>query len=107
MWVINEVEAQPGEEVTLTLSVKDPNGVKLPVAGAQYDITVADPIDYVTAAGTPYGNTLTKNDETAEFAWANATGASTVAEDGEIMMTLTFKVPEGTAPGRYHYRFHP
>ena len=101
MWVLNEVEAQPGEEVTLTLTVKDPNGVKLPVAGAQYDITVADPIDYVTADGTPYGNTLIKNDDTAEFAWANATGASTVAEDGEIMMTLTFKVPEGTAPGRY------
>ncbi len=101
IWEISEVEAKPGEEVTLTLKVKDTDGVMLAVAGAQYDIKAAAPIEYVTAAGTPYDNTLIKNDNTAQFAWANEKGSSTIVENDEIIMTITFLVPEGTASGRY------
>ena len=41
LWQIQRVEATPGETVTVPVLVRDPNGVKLPIGGAQFGVTAA------------------------------------------------------------------
>ena len=100
-WVIPEVEAAPGSVVEMVVKVSGSSDPALEVAGAQYDITVAEPIEYSTANGTPYGNELVQNDATAEFAWAEANGAGKAAADGDVLFTIIYNVPETTEEGEY------
>ena len=82
--------------------VEDPNAVALKVGGAQFIIKGTSPIDYETADGSAaYGDTLVANHTNNEYAFANANGSSTVGADGANVITLTYKVPDDCAAGRY------
>lgn len=103
IWQIQRVEAKPGETVTVPVLVLDPNGIKLPIGGAQFGATVKAPIAYsaISATSEGYGADIVANPATYEFAFANAKGAEMAAESGATVFTLTYTVPEGTAAGEY------
>ncbi len=103
LWKIDTVEAKPGETVTLNMVVLDPNGTKLPIAGAQFDINADAPIVYggVTEKSDAYGATIVVNPATKEFAFADGVGAGVPSEDGKYVLTLTYTVPEDCAAGTY------
>ncbi|MCM1132212.1 MAG: cohesin domain-containing protein, partial [Ruminococcus flavefaciens] len=97
IWQLDEAEGVPGQTVTLTMTVLDPNKTALEIGGGQF-VIVTDP-DLVAAAGTPYGAVLVYNPETNEFAFADAKGAGVASTDGEVMMTIDFTIPEDAVPG--------
>ncbi len=103
IWQIQRVKAQPGEIVKVPVLVIDPNGVNLPVGGAQFGIKAVTPIVYdsVSAKADGYNSDLVANPSTFEFAFADAKGGSNAAADGATVLTLTYQVPEGTADGEY------
>ena len=103
VWQIQRVEAKAGETVTVPVLVVDPNGVKLPVGGAQFGVTAKSPIAYdsVSAKSDAYASNIVANKATSEFAFANAKGAETAAADKAVVFNLTYKVPAGTAAGEY------
>ena len=103
IWQIQRVEAKPGETVTVPVLVLDPNGVNLPIGGAQFGVTAKTPIAYsaISATSEGYGADVVANPATYEFAFANAKGAEMSAANGATVFNLTYTVPEGTAAGEY------
>ncbi|MBQ9894105.1 MAG: hypothetical protein IJM38_01800, partial [Ruminococcus sp.] len=101
-WEIQTVKAKPGETVTVDVLVKDPNAAKLPIAGGQIKIEPTAPIEYTSVSGSEaYGATVVPNPATLEYAFANKTGEAVAAEDGAVVMSITYTVPEDTAGGTY------
>ncbi|WP_297961527.1 cohesin domain-containing protein, partial [uncultured Ruminococcus sp.] len=98
-WVIPKVQAERGQTVTLDVLVKGDSDLE--VAGAQFGIKGTAPTKYSTAAGTPYGTDLVKNDDKMSFAFAQASGIGKGAYDGDKIMTLTFTVPTDCPKGQY------
>ncbi|MBQ6944492.1 MAG: hypothetical protein IJN43_09210, partial [Ruminococcus sp.] len=99
-WVGETVTAVPGQEVTLSFVVNDPNGAKLEVGGAQFTVDADGNVKLVGGTGSEaYGSEFQKNIDTLEFAFANAKGSATVAPDGSKVITLTLQVPEDAKPG--------
>ena len=103
IWQIQRVNAEPGQTVTVPVLVLDPNGVDLPVGGAQFGVTAKTPIAYasVSAKSDAYGSDIVANESTFEFAFADAKGGEKVAANNAAVFELTFNVPEGTAAGEY------
>ena len=103
IWQIQRVEAEPGETVTVPVLALDPNGVALPVGGAQFGVTAKTPIAYdsVSAKSDAYTSDVVANASTFEFAFANAKGAEAAAANGAVVFNLTYTVPEGTDAGEY------
>ncbi len=103
IWQIQRVEAKAGETVTVPVLVLDPNGVNLPIGGAQFGVTAKEPIAYSSASAKSeaYGADLVANGSTKEFAFADAKGAEAAAANGATVFTLTYTVPAGTAAGEY------
>ncbi|MDE5619439.1 MAG: cellulose-binding protein CttA-related protein, partial [Ruminococcus sp.] len=101
IWQIDEVEAEPGETVTVNMVVKDTNNTKLPVGGAQFVIKADSPIGHGKSSGTPYGAELVGNDTTDEYAFANGKGAGVAANTGDIVISLEYTVPDDCEAGRY------
>ena len=99
-WIIPQVTAKAGEKVTMDIVVKSSD---LAVAGASYSVTAADPIKFssVSKDSAAYGSEIVKNEGTNEFAFGEGVGKGVVAEDGSVIMTLTYEVPAGTAAGKY------
>ena len=106
-WIVDTVEAEPGETVALNVKVYDPNDTKLPIGGAQYKIDQTAPIEYVGATDTSiaYLSTIEGNNTTKEFAFASADGSAKIGVDGAVVMTLTYKVPDDCAAGLYTVEF--
>ncbi|WP_019678983.1 cohesin domain-containing protein, partial [Ruminococcus flavefaciens] len=98
-WVIPKVDADAGDNVTLQVAVK--GDADLPVSAAQFDVNGATPLNYQESAGKPYGVDLVVNDTKQHFAFAQASGISKTAKDGDKLFTITFKVPEDCADGIY------
>ena len=100
IWQGETVTAAPGEEVSLSFIVKDPNNTKLEIGGAQFVIDAEGNVKLVGATGSEaYGATFQQNTDTKEFAFANAKGTATVGPDGSSVITLTFQVPEDAKDG--------
>ena len=101
-WVLDKVTAAPGETVTLNAVVSDPNGSKLPVAGAQFKIDAATPITYSSISGSDaYSAAIVKNEKTNEYAFANKTGEGAVSKDGATVLSIKYTVPADCVPGEY------
>ncbi|SFX94712.1 cohesin domain-containing protein, partial [Ruminococcus sp. XPD3002] len=98
VWQLNNTKAKPGETVTLTMSVKDPNGTKLPVGGAQFVLT-PNGASLVGADGKPYTNDLEVNTNTNEFAFGAFDGTADVLNDGDQILTVSYKVPDNAKLG--------
>ncbi|MBR4361861.1 MAG: cellulose-binding protein CttA-related protein [Ruminococcus sp.] len=103
LWQIQRVEATPGETVSVPVLVRDPNGVKLPIGGAQFGVTAATPIVYDSVSGSSaaYKSDIVANPSTFEFAFADAKGGEQIGTDGSEVFVLSYKVPEGTEAGEY------
>ena len=100
-WEIDTVHAQPGQEVTVKIVVKDPRDTKLGIAGAQFmvnaDKTGATGADLTgVSAKSAYGADLLKTDE-IRFMFYD-TEAHT-ASNGAVVAELTYKVGENTKAG--------
>ena len=100
IWQGETVTAAPGEEVTLSFIVKDPNGANLEIGGANFMIDADGNVTLIGGTGSDaYGAELTQNPNTSEFAFASPKGTGTVGPDGSKVVTLTFKVPEDAKDG--------
>jgi hypothetical protein len=105
-WVIDMVQAEPGDDVVLNVKVRDFNKANLAIAGAQYVIKADAPIEYTGAAdGDAYGFGLEANNTTNEYAFADENGAVKAAADESVVMILKYHVPETCASGIYPVKF--
>ena len=102
-WVLDKKTAKPGETVKINAVVSDKDGVKLPVAGAQFKVDAASPIAYSSISDTSaaYSATVEPNNKDKEFAFANKSGSGVAAADGTTIFTIEYKVPADCASGRY------
>ncbi|MBR6395049.1 MAG: hypothetical protein IKS13_09550, partial [Ruminococcus sp.] len=101
-WVIPQVEAKPGDVVTMEVEVADSSSPALAVAGAEFTIDAKTPIEYVSASGSDaYSATIVPNNKSKEFGFAVKSGDGKAAEDGAKVIVLTYKVPEDCATGKY------
>ncbi|HOA00099.1 cohesin domain-containing protein, partial [Ruminococcus sp.] len=98
-WVIPKVQAERGATVALDVYVKGDSDLR--VSGAQFDIKGTAPTAYKSASGTPYGNSLIKNDDKMHFAFASADGEGKPAYDGDKIASLIFTVPVDCPKGQY------
>ena len=106
IWQIGTRNAFPGETVKLPIKVVDMDNAKLPIAGAQFDITNREGINYFDIEGSDaYKASITKNPTKKKFDFATATGDAVSANDGDNVAVLTFTIPEQTAPGTYPVEF--
>ncbi|MDE6789103.1 MAG: hypothetical protein K2J47_07260, partial [Ruminococcus sp.] len=100
-WLIPTVKAKPGDTVTMEVIV---NGASdLAVAGASYTVTAESPIEFsgVNGQSDAYSAAIVNNAATNEFAFAEGKGAGVTASNNAVIMTLTYKVPEGISKGEY------
>jgi len=98
-WIIGTVEAEPGETVTVPVTVKgDKNGLNSYIADLGQD---AGPTANGAAAGDAYaGLGFEANTADLKFGGTNyTTGANVVPADGAVVFNITFKVPDDAAPG--------
>ena len=101
-WVIPEVDAEPGDTVTMEVLVDDSSAEGLAVAGAQFAIKADTPIVYNSSVGSDaYDATIVENAKTNEFAFAQGIGKGTAAKDGDKVLVLTYTVPDDCADGKY------
>ncbi|MDE5937275.1 MAG: hypothetical protein K2G83_07710, partial [Ruminococcus sp.] len=102
-WKIPTVHAKPGETVKMEVFVEDPEGAALPVAGAQFEISAASPVEYSSVSGQSdgYKASIVNNSKTNEFAFGEGKGAGISASDGAKVLVLEYTVPAGTAAGEY------
>ncbi len=102
-WDIQEVHALPGETVELPVIISDPDATKLPIAGAQFGITVESPIQLngADSAANGYGSTIVYNTATNQFAFGEGIGRGIPSEDGKTVLTLLYTVPANTPAGEY------
>ena len=96
----DEVEAAPGEKVTLNVVLSDPDNVKLPVAGAQANIAAENTsIKMDSATGSAaYGPEVVYNETTNEVAFGGNAGKA--ATEGTVL-SVTFQVPDEIEDGIY------
>ncbi|WP_295072342.1 cohesin domain-containing protein [Ruminococcus sp.] len=107
-WQIGSTQAEPGQTVTLDITVIDPSGSKLGVGGAQFIIENANGVNYksVNENSAAYGDSkISSNDDVQKFLFASATGKNIVAANNSKVATLTFTVPADTKPGKYAVNF--
>ena len=99
-WKIPTVNAKAGETVKVNVVVNGDSD--LAVAGAQFKITPASPVEFASVADTTaaYKADVQNNAKTNEFAFAEAAGKSTAADDGAVVLSLSYKVP-ANASGTY------
>ena len=104
-WDIDDVTAKAGEDVKVNVYVRDPYAVNLPVAGAQFNVVNATEITYNSVDSTTpnaYGLTISYNVKgQPKFAFVESAGNNKIAENGGIVLTLTYTVPVGTPAGKY------
>ncbi|MDE5854151.1 MAG: hypothetical protein K2H19_03715, partial [Ruminococcus sp.] len=102
-WKIPTVHAKPGETVKMEVTVDDSKGAALPVAGAQFAISAATPIEYSSVSGQSdgYKAAIVNNAKTNEFAFGESKGAGVSAANGANVLVLEYTVPAGTAAGKY------
>ena len=102
-WDIQEVHALPGETVELPVIINDPDATKLPIAGAQFGITVESPIQLngADSALNGYGSAVVFNTATNQFAFGEHIGVGVPSEDGKTVLTLLYTVPANTPAGEY------
>ncbi|MDE6102493.1 MAG: hypothetical protein K2F73_05915, partial [Ruminococcus sp.] len=101
-WVIPEVDAEPGDTVTMEVKVEGSSNSGLAVAGAQFAINADTPIVYDSSVGSDaYDAELVENAKTNEFAFAQGIGSGIAAKDGDKVLVLTYTVPDDCADGKY------
>ncbi len=105
-WIISTVEAKPGEDVVVTVSVKgDTNGINSFIL----DMEAEGGMKAVSAeAGPAYeGLSVISNLETLTFAGTNYSVAENIkpSEDGAVVFGVVFHVPEDAEPGLYNLTF--
>ena len=102
-WVVGTTEAQPGDTVTIGIEIADPNGVKLPLAGASFTVVNEGQIS-ATGVGKEtngYNAGVIYNPTTHEFAFAEGTGKNVASENGKIVANITYKIDESCPEGTY------
>ncbi|MDE6665056.1 MAG: hypothetical protein K2K14_02555, partial [Ruminococcus sp.] len=105
-WVIKDVEAAPGDTVTMEVKVEDSSNPGLAVAGAQFAINADTPIVYDGSVGSDaYDAELIDNAKTNEFAFAQKAGNGTAAKDNDNVLLLTYKVPDDCKEGDYNVKW--
>ncbi len=98
-WIIGTVEAEPGETVTVPVTVKgDKNGLNSYIADLGQD---EGPTADGAAAGDAYANIGFEFNKTdLKFGGTNyTTGENVPAADNAVVFNITFKVPDDAAPG--------
>ena len=99
-WVVDEVKAYPGQEVTVKVRVKDENNAKLAIAGAQFKVVADGDVQLIKVGDkTAYGADVKPNDDKYMFMFATGSGKGHVAADGAVVVELTYKVGENVLPG--------
>ena len=99
-WVVDTVTARPGEEATVKITVKDPNGANLGIAGAQFKVTPDGQVQLVkTGDKSGYGADIVPSADGYKFVFADGAGVAHVAPDGTVVIELTYKVDENATPG--------
>ena len=99
-WVVDTVTARPGEEATVKITVKDPNGANLGIAGAQFKVTPDGQVQLVKAGDkSGYGADIVPSADGYKFVFADGAGVAHVAPDGTVVIELTYKVDENATPG--------
>ncbi len=104
--IIGSVEADPGEEVTVSVTVEnDTNGINSYIL----DLAVEGGITAVSAEnGTAYESLeLVSNLEELVFAGTNYTVAENIraSENGAVVFSVTFRIPVDAVPGTYDLTF--
>lgn len=105
-WIIGEAEAQPGEDVAISVTVKnDVSGINSYIL----DMNAEGGITAVSAeTGTAYeALSMASNLDSMIFAGTNYTVADNIkaAEDGAVVFTVIFHIPESAQPGVYNLTF--
>ena len=99
-WVVESVTAYPGQDVVVKVKVSDPRGSKLAIAGAEFNMVSGDGASLVKAGNkSAYGADIRQNEETFKFMFASGSGKGHVAEDGSVVVELTYKVDANATPG--------
>ncbi len=105
-WIISNVEALPGEDVMVTVSVKgDTNGINSYIMDMDAE---GGMIGVQIEAGTAYPELTTIfNPETLTVAGTNYSIDKNIkpSEDGAVVFSVIFHIPEGAEPGLYNLTF--
>ncbi len=106
VWIISDVEAQPGEDVMVTVSVEgDTNGINSYIL----EMDVEGELEAVSVeAGPAYeGLSMVSNLEAFTFAGTNYSIDENIkpSEDGAVVFSVIFHIPEAAEPGLYNLTF--
>jgi hypothetical protein len=104
-WRADTVETPAGTIIDYNVVIRDPNGVKLPIAGGYFTLEVknTDKITPVSVSedANGYNSKVTSNINALKFAFANPTGATVESKDGANVVTLKFNIPADCEVGEY------
>jgi len=105
-WVIDTVEAYPGQTVKLNIVVDDAKNSALAIAGAQFGITNPAQVVYNAISGSDaYKANISFNNDKQKFLMANKAGSQVAAKDKDIVGVLTYQVPTDCPEGVYPVEF--
>ncbi|SHM83579.1 cohesin domain-containing protein, partial [Ruminococcus flavefaciens] len=105
-WQIGSTQAERGQTVTLDITVVDTENSKLAIGGAQFVIENDNGVNYSTIKGSDaYKSELSTNDAIKKSLFKSENGKGIAASNGNVVATLTFKVPTDCALGKYYVNF--
>ena len=103
IWEVDTVHAKPGDTVKVNMYVRDPNNVKLGVAGAQFTVKpsiTGDKGAELASVGAKSGygsDVITGNDNNIRFFFADQ--GEHIALDGAVVVEFNYKVGANAVPG--------
>ena len=106
-WQIGTTQAERGKEVTLDITVVDPDNSKLAIGGAQFVIDNDKTVGYksISEDVNGYNAKVAGNDAIQKFLFRSEDGKGVAATNGAKVATLTFTVPADCPNGKYYVNF--